>query len=256
MIRKRFVTNILLLLLLLLFLSFREKKPMKHSETKFTKEKKASKDMVKRIKKAASYYKDNLIGKTFCFLVDGNTIPVQFKAEHFLHMCGVDTSLYARDFYRKAVNGTLHSSEIGFSRQHPYVFAEPKTKNLIKALSLFKNDAMFLTYVRTRSKTYPFGITAGGMTLCFDLHLSDTGNPVNGCYVPYSLRIEDIPKERYRKAYSIDFVLSKDTHASYCDKIEYGDSNDLADYLNDYGLDDMRIDDSLFPENDGFDLEL
>ena len=62
---------------------------------------------------------------------------------------GVDTTLYAKDFYRKATKGQLKEREIGFSNIHPYVFADIKTERLIDALSLLKTDSLVLTSLVT-----------------------------------------------------------------------------------------------------------
>ena len=81
---------------------------------------------------SAKEYKKNLIGRTFLLLFEGNSIEVMFKKDNFLHLCGVDTSLYAGDFYAKAVKGSLKSKEIHFSSIHPYRFSAVKTQNLSK----------------------------------------------------------------------------------------------------------------------------
>ena len=71
---------------------------MKYMPTKDDK-----KIIVERINNASKLYKNDLIGKTFLLIYEGKTLEVIFKAENFLHLCGVDTNLYAKEFYRNGV---------------------------------------------------------------------------------------------------------------------------------------------------------
>lgn len=71
--------------------------------SKYRKQQKEKEIIIKRICEAAQIYKERLVGKTFLILFEGHSIEVMFKADNFLHLCGVDTYLYAKDFYKKAL---------------------------------------------------------------------------------------------------------------------------------------------------------
>lgn len=198
-------------------------------------------EIVNRIKKAAVWYKENIVGKTFLVLYEGRNIKIHFKAENFLHLCGVDTFLYAKEFYRKATNGTLRPSQIGFSAIHPYIFADIKTRNLINALSILQRDSLIITEISTQSRSYELGTTDLEVVICFDAQLDDDGNKINDIFVPYSLRVEEIANNRYKDVYQVDYVLSKETGTKLFSQIEYGDANELSNYLCYYGINIPRL---------------
>ena len=187
--------------------------------------------IIDKISTVAKQYKDDIVGKTFLVLYEGQSIEVLFKTENFLHLCGVDTVLYAKDFYRKAVNGQLREKEIRFSNNHPYIFAEIKTERLSDALSLLKRDSLVITDVSTQTKVYKLGTTDLEVVLCFDSQLDDNGNPINDILIPYSLRVEHITNNKYNKIFEVDFVLSKKTGTKEYTKIEFGESSLLNEYL-------------------------
>ncbi len=188
-------------------------------------------DIVKRIINAAKYYKQNLVGKSFAFLFEGRSVEVVFKTENFLHLCGVDTTLYPKDFYRKAVRGTLKPFEIGFSNVHPYRFADIKTKNLIDALSLYKRDSLIVKNMSTKSRQYAIGATDLETVICFDEQTDDLGNRISEILVPYSLRIEEIANTRFTDIFEVDYVLSKKYNEHDYNTVEFGDDRFLLDYL-------------------------
>lgn len=207
-------------------------------------------ELVERIHQAAIQYRKNLIGKSFLIIYEGKFVKVHFKAENFLHFCGVDTCLYAKEFYRKAANGLLKSSQIGFSDIHPYVFADIKTKNLMNALSILQRDSLIITDVSTQSRTYELGTTDLEVVLCFDSQMDENGNKVSNIFIPYSLRVEEIANNRYSELYQVDYVLSKPIGAKTYTQIEYGDEESLYDYLNYCRLNEFDIDIPELSENE------
>lgn len=188
-------------------------------------------EIAKRINNAGQQYKNDLVGKTFLILYEGHSIEVLFKTENFLHLCGVDTLLYAKEFYRKAVKGQIKPSEIGFSDIHPYVFADIKTRHLSEAFSLLKRDSLVITNISTQSRSYELGTTDFELVLCFDAQLNDNGVKTSDILIPYSLRVEEIANNRYKEIYEVDYVLSKPSDEKTYTNVEFGDSALLHQYM-------------------------
>lgn len=194
------------------------------------------KEITSKIIEIAALYKEKLIGKTFLILFEGKSVEIMFKAENFLHLCGVDTNLYAKDFYKNAIKGTLKPYQIGFSDIHPYVFASIKMQNFENAINMLNEDALMITDISTQSKHYKLGTTNLNLLLCFDEQLDDNDEPINEILVPYSLRIEEIDNSKFNNIYEVDYVLSKVTNTKEYTNIEYGNKNNLEKYFKENNL--------------------
>lgn len=195
-----------------------------------------AKVIIERINKASKQYKENFIGKTFLILYEGKGIEIMFKADNFLHLCGVDTTLRAKDFYRKAIKAQLKENEIGFSNMHPYILADIKTQHLIDAFLLLKKESLVLTDVSTQTKTYKLGTTDLEVVICFDSQFNDNGDVLNNVLIPYSLRVEEIANSKFNEIYEVDFVLSKETGMKEYNCIEFGNKTELKQYLLQNGI--------------------
>jgi len=190
---------------------------------------KREEEIVKRIIIAAKEYKERIAGKTFLILYEGHSVEIMFKTENFLHLCGVDTSLYARDFYRKAISGQLSKKEIGFSNIHPYYFADIKTKHLLDFISLFERDSLIITDLTTKTRSYKLGATDLEIVLCFDTQ--DGLEKPSNILIPYSLRVEEIANDKYHEIYEVDYILSKRNENHSYSTLEYGNKEKLKDYI-------------------------
>lgn len=191
----------------------------------------AKKNIVNKINNSAVIYKNNLVGKTFLLLYDGKNIEVSFKDENFLHLCGVETNLYAKDFYKKAVKRTLGYKDIYFTNVHPYKLADKKTNFLSQAFLLLKNESLVVTDVKTQSKNYKIGTTDCNILLCFD-KIAQNQN----IFIPYSLRVKNINANKFKNIYEVDYVLSKKNNEKQYNFLEYGDESKLEDYLIKYNI--------------------
>ena len=158
-------------------------------------------EIVNRIKEGAKIYRDELAGKTFLIIFEGQSIEVMFKKENFLHFTGVETNLYAEDFYKKALiegKGGLKYTEIGFSVFKPYHFADIKTSHLKEAFTLFQRDTLIITDLHTNSTDYKFGSTDFELVFGFNDRLNDEGIKINDFLVPQTLRIEELANNQYQ----------------------------------------------------------
>ncbi len=66
--------------------------------------------------------------------------------------------------------------------------------------------------------------------------MNANGNPVGSLYVPYSLRVGNVPNHKFNNMYEMDFVLSKQTSASSYNTLVYGDIDQLAEYIKKHSL--------------------
>lgn len=200
-----------------------------------------SKTILNRVVNLAKQYKDTLVGKTFLVLYEGHSVELLFKTENFLHLCGIDSVLYAKDFYRKAVKGQLQSTEISFSSVHPYVFADIKTSYLAQAFSIFTKDSLVITNISTSTRSFKLGTTDLEIVFCFDVQYDNTGKIINDVLIPYSLRIENIANNKFNQMFEVDYVLSKPTGAKQYSTIEFGDKMKLEQYLKDKNINEYSI---------------
>lgn len=198
-------------------------------------------NIINSIHHVAKLYQSRLVGKTFLILYEGNSSEILFKSDNFLHLCGVGTNLSAKYFYKYAINKKLSSKDIFFNTNHPYDFASTKTQHLHKAVSLLNRDSFVITDVSTQTKTFKLGATDLEVVFCFDSQVDNTGNVINNVLVPYSLRVEDIPNNKFNNMYEVDYVLSKKTGTKNYINIEYGNPNLLASYLEKHSITDYSI---------------
>ena len=197
--------------------------------------------MIHRICLAANEYKQNLDGKQFLILFEGEYIEVTFKKEHFLHLCGVGTKLFSKDFYKKSANYSLTKNEIIFNSVHPYDLADIKTNNLNTAFNIFRKESLIVTDITTHTYNYKLGATDLDILICFDYDRDKNGNKTSDVLIPYSLRVENIANSKYNKIYEIDYVLSKCNGSKSYTKIEFGEVSQLQQYLTDKNLTGFSI---------------
>ncbi len=152
------------------------------------------------ISAAAKLYKQNLIGKTFLYIFDGQYIEVMFKTKDFKHLTGVDTNLPAQEFYKLALKNQLQAKQIYFSSRHPYSLAQRKLAHLSDISGLAMGESFILKDISTQTETYKFGTTDLKFTVCFNKETDETGADKGSCFIAKSLRDEDC------------FSRSKDVH--------------------------------------------
>ena len=192
--------------------------------------------ITRKINQAGKIYKNTLAGRTFLVLYEGHYAEIMFGADNFRHLCGVESTMPAKDFYKKASKGVLSPSEIFFTSAHPANLASLKTDHLSDALSMITRDAFIITDISTHSRTFKIGTTDLDLLLCFDSKLNSNGNPVGNLFVPYALRVESIPNHKFNGMFEMDYVLSKETSSTVYDTLIYGKSAGLSDYMLKHSL--------------------
>lgn len=182
------------------------------------------KNIVQSIIRAASLYKQHLVGKRFLYAFDGRYIEVIYKASNFRHLTGVDTKLSAKDFYRLACNKKLQTSQISFSPQHPYNLCVKKVKHIEDIATLAGSENFMLEEITTQTQTYKFGTTDLHFSLCMNKELDENGTEKGDCFVVQSLRDEDC-FSKSKEAYVVTHILSRPNDQKKYTDILYVDSN-------------------------------
>lgn len=203
----------------------------------------SKKEIANKINEIAPYYKKALVNKTFLFLFEGENIEVRFKAENFLHLCGVETNHYIspKEFYRNACSGKLTAKNIFFSKEHTYKLGMKKITNLMNMIKLVKQDALIITDLYTKTKTYKLATTDCNVLICLDISKNNNQEEKMNILVPYSLRVEDVPTSRFDKIYEVDYVLSKETGSKEYNTIEFGNQFILDEYLEKHNITKYNI---------------
>lgn len=181
---------------------------------------KKQKTLIKSICKSAKLYKDNLVGKTFMYVLeDGRYIEVMFLRRNFKHLTGVESDLSANDFYSKASKNKLAFSQVRFTSDHPYRLAAKKIKHLCDLSEMAVSELFVLEEIKTDSRTYRFGTTDMNLTLCLD------DDSKNSYLVPTSLRAEDC-FSKSKEIYSVSRIYSKRNDEKLYSSLAFSDDTE------------------------------
>lgn len=166
------------------------------------------KELVKEINKAASLYRQYLVGKRFLYVFDGRYIEVIYKAQNFRHLTGVASKLSAVAFYKLAAQGKLSASQIGFDEAHSYELCDRKAKHICEIATMVSSENLMLEEIVTETKTFKFGATDLNFSLCLDYEYDEEGNVKGDCYVAESLRDEDC-FSKAKDVYEVTHILTR-----------------------------------------------
>lgn len=167
---------------------------------------------------AAIIYSGSLAGKTFLYVYGEEFFEVSFPVEHFLHLTGVETKLFARDFYKNAKKRKLTNNQFFFSTRHPHANARKKLSCLKRLPELTSQLVCILKDMKTTTITYKISLTNFEFTLGLTENVDVNGNKVNDLFFPMSLRVKDSSVERSNSGEIVDFIFAKDASVG-----KYGD---------------------------------
>ena len=186
--------------------------------------KKAKKEAIrKQIISAAGVYKSELAGKVFLYVYGREYFEIVFKVESFMHRTGVDSSLYAKQFYNYSKAGKLTNNQFYFSDKHPFAGAKEKLSCLVKLPLLTNSLVCVLKDMATVTLTYKIGVTNLDFTLGLTENIDAEGNKINDMYLPRTLRIKDDSIAKSKDGDFVDFILMRDASVSSYDTIMYKD---------------------------------
>lgn len=177
-----------------------------------------------RIITAAKIYSSKLAGKTFLYIFGNESFELLFKKDRFVHLTGVDTTLYASSFYNKAKNGTLTDNQFDFSSRHPFEIAKKKLQCLEQLPCLTDRLVCIVKDMSTINISYKLGLTNLEFTLGLTENTDHHGNATAGFFVPRTLRVRDHAIENSNGAEFVDYILVKDGSQSLYDTIMFCDT--------------------------------
>lgn len=186
-------------------------------------------DIRNKIVKAAQIYKNELMGKTFMYVFDGRYIEVLYQRECFLHLTGVTSDLYAKDFFNKAVKRILDYRQCKFDCDHPYDLSKKKMNYLHLLPQLTKERITVLEDFTTQSQVYKFAFMNYIFTLGLCENLDKEGKRKSDVYLPQSFRVEDDSNRKSKKEYNVKFILSKKIAEKVYTSLCYSDGSSLTE---------------------------
>lgn len=193
-------------------------------------QKNAEKKLLRMISRSAAHYSDYLAGRDFLVLYNGQAKEFSFHARNFRHLCGVDSNLYATEFYSKALAKELTWSQIGFSKCHPQDMVEDRVKALFQLNEFLQHHLSVFQNVNTKTQSYDFALGNKDTAVMFNMDRE------NVSYVPQSLRIGKTENLRCGEKIPVDYILFKEGSQKIYDQIAQGDPERLADYLKKHNL--------------------
>ena len=174
---------------------------------------------------AAQVYSRDLAGKTFLYVYGEEFFEVSFSVERFLHLTGVESSLYAKAFYKNAKKSMLNNGQFYFSQRHPYASAKKKLPCLKRLPELTSNMVCILKDMKTETAVYKISVSNLEFTLGLTENLDDEGKKINDLYFPKSLRVEDSSVEKSSDGEIVDFIFAKDASLTKYNDLRVMDKN-------------------------------
>ena len=118
------------------------------------------------------------------------------------------TDLSAKSFYQLAASRRLQTSQIYFTKDHPYDLCKKKIKHIREIATLAGAESFMLEEIKTVTRTFKFGTTDLKFSLCFNREFDEFGAEKGECYVVESLRDEDC-FSRSKEAFMVTHIFSK-----------------------------------------------
>ncbi|WP_308527422.1 PBECR4 domain-containing protein [uncultured Oscillibacter sp.] len=150
---------------------------------------------------AAQSYSAHLTNRVFLYVFGEEYIEVMFRADDFLHLTGVDTRLFAKDFYSISRKAQLGLSQFFFKQQHPFELVKKKIPCLMRLHELTNRDVIILKDLSTGSLVYKIALT----NLEFTIGMYEK----DGMYSPQTLRVKDKTVERSAQGEVVDFIFER-----------------------------------------------
>jgi hypothetical protein len=179
---------------------------------------------------AAENYRDNLAGKQFLYVFDGQYIEVLYKKDRFSHLTGVITNLSGDEFFDKAADRTLSTGQFWFDKGHYFESAQQKCSCLLNLHNFTTNDIIVLKDMTTKSIVYKFAFTDINFTIGLTENIDrKTGIKINDSYLPRTLRVNDKAVENSADGSFADYIFSRDNRLDKYDTITLGDPTKIND---------------------------
>ena len=214
------------------------------------KNEKVKNNVKNNILNSAEIYKTELAGKYYLYVFENLSFEMYYGIENFKHLTGADSKLTPVDFYRKAKDKILQTSQLDFSPRFPLSVALKKSNELC-SLGDFAKEGFFVVkdYI-TKSVTYPYAITNLDNSLLLGLMLESKEE----IYVPKSFRVKDksFDKAQEGNVFQIDYIFSKKDKLGLYDTLAYRGKSPLSCIEKDIK---DKLDDSLIADMDPCDFD-
>jgi hypothetical protein len=177
---------------------------------------------------AAENYRDNLAGRQFLYVFDGQYIEVLYKKDRFSHLTGVITNLSGEEFFDKSAGRTLSSGQFWFDKDHYFDSAKQKCACLVNLHNITTNDIIVLKDMSTKSIVYKFAFTDLNFTVGLTENIDRrTGVKINDAYLPMTLRVNDKAIENSKDGAFAEYIFSRDNKLDKYNTITYGDATKI-----------------------------
>lgn len=165
------------------------------------------KEFIRKLKKCARIYKENLLGYRFLVVFNGNDYKeILFKKADFKHLTGISSNLNANSFYERCIGKNheyIEPNDIYTTNIHPKHLANKKLDIFNQLIELFSKPSYLLIDIQTNSKSFSIGIADLDLTLLFDKYQEH-----NSYYTASSLRAKSYV-HLSNQHYPIDMILRK-----------------------------------------------
>ena len=170
---------------------------------------------------AARVYGQSLSGKNFLYVYGECYFEVSFPIDHFRHLTGVNSCLYASKFYNYAKSGLLTTKQFYFDERYLKNLVLLKLPYLVRLPELTTKPVCVLKDMKTYTYSYKVCLTDFEFTLA----LVDKNNNHRNLFVPMSLRIEGKSIDWSLDGDIVDFIFCKDASIDKYDSLLVKDDN-------------------------------
>ncbi len=138
------------------------------------------KRLIEKLKNAAIYYRDYLLGKSFLVLYNENQfVEVLFKKSDFMHLTGVSSNLNAERFFdvclkKGSDKRYIRESDIFTTTLHPFHLAIKKLEVFAEIHNVFYKASYLLEDIRFEKSSYTFGVANFELTLLCERYSNNT----------------------------------------------------------------------------------
>lgn len=197
-----------------------------------------------QIIEAARTYSAELAGKVFLYVYGNEYFELMFTIDRFKHLTGVESPLFAKQFYTLAKGRKLTTSQFSFTRAHTYDSAKNKLPCLINLSVLTRSMVCVVKQLKTVTFTYSLGVTNLNFTLCLTEDVDNQGFKRSNYLLPRSLRVKDKAIENSTDSEFVDFIFVRDASKSVYTDLLYKSEDKNVPKLVEHLIDKRFYDDN------------
>ena len=183
---------------------------------------------VNTVKACAIKYQANLVDYDYLLcseaFIKNKYYIINAHKDNFLHLVGINAIMSAKQFFEKAIDGTLVESDFDFNKGNvsPKVikgYVREKIKVLPELMDMFKYDLFAEEDFKRNSVTCLFGTSNG----TFTLGIAEDGSPKS------LMKNDQLDKNKEKL---VELVIRKSRKSDKFDEIVYGDKEKINKYID------------------------